>query len=83
VLGTSHRRPQANANRVLLAVKSGEIHLAAVNRSHRVFALNRVRNQGFHDLPGEARDYFAVTGDRSFSIDSGWLEGTKAAGSPG
>jgi ubiquinone/menaquinone biosynthesis C-methylase UbiE len=28
----------------------------------------------FDELPTEARDYFAVTRERSFSIDAGWLE---------
>jgi ubiquinone/menaquinone biosynthesis C-methylase UbiE len=31
----------------------------------------------FDSLPSEARDYFAVTPDRSFAIDSCWLESTK------
>jgi ubiquinone/menaquinone biosynthesis C-methylase UbiE len=31
------------------------------------------------ELPREARDYFAVTGDRSFEVDSGWLEARRRA----
>jgi ubiquinone/menaquinone biosynthesis C-methylase UbiE len=31
----------------------------------------------FDALPSEAREYFAVTQDRSFAIDSGWFEATK------
>ena len=31
----------------------------------------------FDGLPGEARRYFDVAPDRSFSIDAGWLETTK------
>ena len=31
----------------------------------------------FDSLPSEARDYFAVAPDRSFKIDSCWLESTK------
>jgi ubiquinone/menaquinone biosynthesis C-methylase UbiE len=30
------------------------------------------------ELPREARDHFAVAADRSFTIDSGWLESIKA-----
>jgi ubiquinone/menaquinone biosynthesis C-methylase UbiE len=41
----------------------------------RIDALKTVLDE----LPFEAREYFAVTGDHSFAIDSGWLEGTKAA----
>lgn len=29
------------------------------------------------ELPKEARDYFAVTHARSFSIDAGWIEATR------
>jgi ubiquinone/menaquinone biosynthesis C-methylase UbiE len=29
------------------------------------------------ELPSEARDYFAVRGDRSFAVDSGWLKAKK------
>jgi hypothetical protein len=28
----------------------------------------------FDELPSEAREYFAVTEERSFSIDAGWLD---------
>jgi ubiquinone/menaquinone biosynthesis C-methylase UbiE len=31
------------------------------------------------DMPSEARDYFAVTADRSFRIDAGWIEAGKRA----
>lgn len=42
----------------------------------RVAALEAV----FAGLPQEARDYFQVRADLSFSIDSAWLETTKAIG---
>ncbi|MDP9012330.1 MAG: class I SAM-dependent methyltransferase [Pseudomonadota bacterium] len=32
----------------------------------------------FDELPNEAREYFAVTPERSFSIDAGWLSATRA-----
>ena len=31
------------------------------------------------ELPSEARDYFAVRQDRSFDVDSGWLEARRRA----
>lgn len=33
----------------------------------------------FDELPTEAREYFAVTRERSFSVDAGWLEVTRLA----
>jgi len=33
----------------------------------------------FDELPTEARDYFAVMPDRSFAIDSGWIEARRPA----
>jgi ubiquinone/menaquinone biosynthesis C-methylase UbiE len=36
----------------------------------RIAALKTV----FDELPGEAREYFSVGGNRSFAIDAGWLE---------
>jgi ubiquinone/menaquinone biosynthesis C-methylase UbiE len=42
----------------------------------RIDALKTVLDE----LPGEARDYFAVDDDHSFTIDAGWLEGTKEEG---
>jgi len=40
----------------------------------RIEALKTV----FDELPGEAREYFAVGANRSFAIDAGWLEARKA-----
>lgn len=35
------------------------------------------------ELPSEARDYFAVRPDRSFAVDSGWLEARRGAPAEG
>jgi hypothetical protein len=35
------------------------------------------------DLPAEARDYFAISADGSFKIDSAWMESTKLVDQPG
>lgn len=43
--------------------------------SRRVDALRAV----FDDLPAEARDYFSVTADRSFTSDVLWIEAAKPA----
>lgn len=40
----------------------------------RVAALKTV----FDELPNEAREYFATTPERSFSIDAGWFSATRA-----
>ena len=40
----------------------------------RIEALKTV----FDELPGEAREYFSVGANRSFSIDAGWLEARKS-----
>lgn len=40
----------------------------------RVEALKTV----FDELPGEAREYFSVSQNRSFAIDAGWFEARKA-----
>ncbi len=40
----------------------------------RIEALKTV----FDELPGEARDYFSVSQNRSFAIDAGWFEARKA-----